>query len=467
MLIAMLLMLVCGQADAGEFSWINAPRMHNPTATSVLVAAIPAQHAELQITWGHGQSSPVQVVRAGALYTYEVSGLTPGRVTTARVTARALGASSWEQHSQLKLRTLPPADGPVRFALMADTHAWALYSRPLHLGPVSPLEEMEAVLENVRSDSELDFGIVLTDSAMTNCAGGCKAKLTPLGPAAAGDAADLADALVRYRTVWGSEILGNVARELPLLTANGDHEGEQGWFPQDEALMSLTARERTLPPLSQGYIAGPPDTLAYAFEAGPTLIVVLDVHSATVRAPLVPEQWHLGHAQHEWLYDVLAGSGRRWKIVMAEHLLGGVSDPALPIWKARGSIKSTDDGTPTGTFVGEQALVHQAMLATGADMFVGAQDHVVAWGLKDGIAYLTAGRAGGIGFPWTNKPFYRQAMDFDGDGVPEYETGVTGTRAPGHVVIDADEDRLTVEYVRGSVTSQANNQVILSFELEQ
>jgi hypothetical protein len=461
---AALLLILAGLLPAAEVTWINAPRQHNPTQDSVVVAAVPEVDVEVQLHWGKGHKSPVMLVRAGALFQWEADHLRPGRTTTARLSARSPGATEWEVHAALSLRALPGRDQPLRFAVMADTHAWALFSNQLG---VNPYKEMKKVLKNVREDGAFDFGTFLTDTAMTNCGGGCKATLTPFGSTSDKDVDDLDEALVRYRMTWGQQLFGPLAREIPVITANGDHEGEQGWFPEDEASWSREAREQTLPALQESYLAGPPGTLAYAFEAGPALIVVIDVHSNTERAPTVPEAWHLGQAQHAWLYDVLAASRRPWKIVMAEHVLGGLSDPTATVWKGRGNVTATDDGTPTGTFLGEQAALHATMLATGADLFVSGHDHVAVWAEKDGIGYLIAGRAGGVSHPWTNLDWYREAMDYDGDGVPEYETDVTGTRKPGHCVVEVSEDLLRIEYIGASTQPADNGEVVLSFEMQR
>ena len=449
------------------FGWLDPPRMHNPTLTTVTVAAVPAQACEIQVQWGAGLGGPVTTVRADALYQYVVPGLAPGRVTDTTVFARPIGATEWVDSTPLSLRTLKPASQSVRFGIAADTHAWALYSQ-LHggVGGLGPFGKLNAAIHNLTGDGDLDFTVVLTDSAMTDCPGVCAALST-----AAGDASDegidsLEDALARYRMVWGVELLGRVAAAHPVFVLNGDHEGESGYEDADTKAWSSAARQATLPTIGAGILRGPPGTLAFAFETGPVLIVALDLHSLSDRPPTAPEQWHLGAAQHEWLGAVLGASRKPWKIVMAEHLVGGISDPATEHWKGRGGITATDDGTPTGTFLGEQALVHATMLAAGADLFVSAHDHVVAWGSKDGIAYLIAGRAGGVGNPWIDDTWYREAMDYDGDGIPEFASNTTGTTKPGHVVIEADAQHMTIDYVNASTTLSQNGKTILEFTLD-
>jgi hypothetical protein len=448
----------------GELDWINAPRMHNPTVDAVLVACIPEQDAEIQAFWA-GRQSPLQLVRAGELCLLELDGLQPGRRTPARISARAPGADAWELHESLELRTLPPRREAVRFAVMADTHAWALHSKTSVLGgPIVGFKEFKSCLKNIAGDDDLDFGVVFTDFAMTQC-GSCLGIPTSVGPTTAGSVETLNEALVRYRMTWGQKMLGSLGAALPLVTMNGDHEGELPFLADETGTVSRMARVRTLPPYQQGYLAGPPGTLAYAFEAGPVLLVSLDLHSLSVRAPIAPEHWRLGQAQHEWLAEVLGSSRRPWKIVMAEHLVGGLTDPTFEHWKGRGSITATDDGTPEGTFLGEQALVHQTLVSTGADLFITGHDHVVSWAEKDGVAYLIAGRAGGVGHPWADLDWYREAMDLDGDGVPVYETEGRGTRESGHVEISADLTSLRVRYLQASLQESLNGNVLLDLEL--
>jgi hypothetical protein len=463
MSLVLLLLGLCLPGDSG-LEWINAPRMHNPTVDAVLVACVPEQDAEIQAFWA-GRQSPLRMVRAGELCLLELDGLQPGRRTPARISARAPGADAWELHEALELRTLPPRRESVRFALAADTHAWALYSKTSLLGgPVESFKIFKSCLKNIAEDEGLDFGVVFTDFAMTQC-GGCVGISTPIGPTTAGSVETLNEALVRYRMTWGQKMFGSLGATLPLITMSGDHEGELPFWSDETGTVSRQARERTLPSYQQGYLAGPPGTLAYAFEAGPVLLVSLDVHSLTARDPSAPEQWHLGQAQHEWLAEVLGASRRPWKIVTAEHLVGGLTDPSFEHWKGRGSITATDDGTPEGTFLGEQALVHQTLMATGADLFITGHDHVVSYGEKDGIGYLIAGRASGVGHPWAELDWYREAMDFDGDGVPVYETEGLGTREPGHVEISADLTSLRVRYLRASLQEFLNGDVLLDLEL--
>lgn len=459
-------LVVCLAAYDPDFGWINSPRMHNPKLTEVVVAAIPEADCEIQIECDSGLESPVLVARGGELFQYTVIGLDSGCVVSATVRARPLNTEGWLDESTLELRTLKPAGMPVRFGIAADTHAWALYSRWVNgLDALDKYGTMQAAIDNLANDRELDFVMAMTDSAMTQCGSGCAPVGMPGGSTSESSVTSISDARFRYRAVWSELMLGRIAAAVPVFVMNGDHEGEAGYQGTQTNSWSSSARLATIPPFAGMVIPGPPETLAYAIESGPLLLVALDVHTHTERFPTSPDHWHLGAEQHIWLAEVLGSSRKPWKIVMAEHLVGGLGDPQGAIWKGRGGITATDDGTPTGSFLGEQALVHATMLATGGDVFLSAHDHVVAWGLKDGVGYLIAGRAGGVSNPWTAAPWYSSAMDYDDDGVPEYESGITGTKLPGCLIIEADDTSLQITYRRASTDNAHNNEPVLEFAL--
>lgn len=456
---------VPGPADGSL--WIDPPRMHDPTLTSVTVAAVPAFDCELALEIDGRLDGALARVRGGALYEHVVAGLSPDARVDATLHARQLPDGVWTSSAPLSLVTLHAAHSPVRFALLADTHAWAVYSKFVHnLGAELPYQTMLVDRDDVIDDAALDFAVAYTDTAMTECGTGCQGIPTELGPTTGGDTSSFADALVRYRMVWGKTLLGRLAATHPVFVMNGDHEGEAGYQDDDVNAWSRAAREMTLPKLPTGVLRGPPGTLAFAIETGPVLLVALDVHSNTVETPLAPSDWHLGAAQMAWFVDTLGSSTRPWKIVLAEHLVGGLGEPGAALWKGRGGITATDTNDPSGTFLGEQAQVHEAMRALGGNLFVSAHDHVAAWGVKDGVAYLLAGRAGGVGHPWADEAWYAQAMDYDGDGVPEYDSGTTGTREPGHVVVEADDAHLRVIYVHASLDAAANGETLLEFTLD-
>ena len=459
--------------DQRPLQWMNAPRLHYPTQSSVTLAMIPREDGQVWIEYGPGgqpglATSPT-TLRRGQLYSVELGGLSPGTECGAVVWSRRKDDDPWLASPVRRFRTLRPAQPGqvVRVAIAADTHAWSLHSRHVAgvtLGDGWP--DLQAALHNVVA-SGVDFFVALTDTAMTKC-GGCAPVVVPgLGQTSAGSAGSVEDALVRNRVTWGPDLLGRVAEVVPALLVLGDHDGEAGYENPELSAWSRDARQATVPAVPGGYMAGPTGTLSYALESGPLLLVALDINATTLRDPAAPEQWHVGTEQLAWLEAVLASSDRPWKVVMAEHLLGGLSDPTAPHWKGRGGITSTTDGSTMAPFVGEQLVLQELFLQNGVDLYLSAQDHLVSWGVKDGIAYCISGRAGGVPNTWSTESWYADAMDYDGDGIPEYNSGVTGTKKPGHFELTADDAKLRLEYVRASTNPGANGNVILSFELQQ
>ena len=440
---------------AGDPHWINPPRLHNPTATTVTLAGVPAIDLEARVTVAARDPSDAVVVRASDLWSVEVAELTAGHPVTALVEVRAWGASEWTASASLALRTLPPSHLPTRIAIASDTHAWALWS----VAEANPLQWvnrdlMQQAMANIAADGELDLVVHNGDWSMLTC-GGC----APAGGSTAGTASSLEEALIRCRTAWGDEALGIASAAVPSIAVHGDHEAGMSWIDPELPSWSRQAHAVTLPSLPAAYARGPKSTRSYAVASGPVLIVALDVHSGMTRKPLGPWDWMLTPEHAGWVERVLASSDSPWKVIVAEHILGGLSPDYVGHWKARSSIRATEDGTPFSPFLGGQAALQQVALRHGVDLFVLGHDHVAAWGVKDGIAYLTGGRAGGVAQPWADEAWFRSALDYDGDGVPEYESGTTGSRAPGHVVIEADTTSLTARYILASLDADNGSEV--------
>ena len=205
-------------------------------------------------------------------------------------------------------------------------------------------------------------------------------------------------------------------------------------------------------------------------RSGDLLLVVLDPIRYTPLAPREADSWTLGETQLSWLDRTLAGSDATFKLVFAEHLLGGNTDPQFECWKGRGALKATTTGEINGPFLGEQFVVHEMLKQHGAQVFFSFQDHVVVWGEKvdeefrgEGVTYITGGRSSGVGAGWADLPWYQTSMDYDGDGVPEYMTDVTGTRKVGHFKVTVHgKQRLEFEYLQATTTARK----VLGFSVE-
>jgi hypothetical protein len=446
-----------------------------PRTDGVTLSVVPAEAAELVLRYGHSTppfETPITSVAAGERAEFVLHGLPAGLQASYRLLARRPGEAEFQARAPGSFRTLPEPGGVVRFAMLADTHAYAQWAHDSPL-PDDGFGVMLATMQNMVDDEALDFMVLGGDFAMTDCGAAC----TEVPGGGSGNVTTVEEALFRYRKTFSPEVLGPLFGRLPFVAVLGNHEGEAGF--EDLALVcqegnpvltfSRTAREQTLPHAPHG------DDRAggyFAFEAGDALIVVLDIMRHNIRTPMTPEDWTLGTEQLVWLERTLRQSSRAWKIVFAEHLVGGAKPPNNCYWYGRGGLKATHDGTIEGTFLGEQALVHEIMKASGAQLFLSCHDHIVAFGEKrdaagrgEGVWYMTAGKGSGVQSPWSNQDWYAELMDYDEDGVPEYLTEVTGTRAPGYVRVTVDGKHwLSVEYVQTSLTDPAaNGTTLLSF----
>lgn len=476
--------LLSGAASAQTpVSFMTEEMLFHPRHDGVTLTLMPAEDAVLAVEYGTPRKwtrTPRRVVPTGELAVFDLGGLWPDAQFTYRVLAGRPGDEELAPRAPHTFRTLRSPGSTFHFAITGDSHAWSVYSQHTCVGSAFPQPTawkiLQQTLRALRDDPELDFVVMGTDNAMTKCAA-CKACPVDGLPVSAGDADDAQDAELRYRAIFSPKIYGVFGRGLPMLYMLGDHDGEQGW-PEVAAIKALSqpARKKHMPSAYESYgerWGGGPDGNYYAFETGDVLVVALDPAGRTPNQPTSPNDWTLGARQLDWLLETLETSDATFKIVMAEHLLGGVSDPAVPFWKGRGGLTATNNGQINGVFSGEQAIIHEALKAHGAQLFMTFHDHVVVWGEKvdqnfapEGVVYAIGGRSSGIAHDWTNKAWYQQAMDYDNDGVPEYMTNNTGTRAPGWFKVTVNgKSSMVLRYLRSSTTPSVNGQEILSFTI--
>lgn len=472
----------------------------DPRADGVTLALMAAEPLLLSARYGVGdartRSTPERRADPGRVCAFDLGELPPDTRVSYQVFARRPHEDQPRAREVHGFRTLAapttrddaaPAR-ELRFAVAADPHAfqnWAQFRCRDNDTGWRTLDASLARLARLAADRELDFLLIGTDSAMTKCGGGCPSCELAGVSIAAKDSVGIDDAALRYRTVFGPEVYGRVAADLPLLYMLGDHDGERGFgsvegtcgYTLEERVWSREARRRTLPP-------GPSpvdDALYYSVRHGPLQILVLDALNGTTLPPVEPEAWSLGAEQLAWFERTLAESDATFKFVFAEHLLGGLRAPegrkASICWKARGGITATEDGTPRGRFVGEQAVVQALMKQHGAQLFVSFHDHVAAFGEKleadgsgSGVGYLIAGQCAGPPLgevapsppPWSNEPWYRQAMDYDGDGVPEFESELTGTLEKGVFFARVvGHERVELDYLRSDPDPARDGERIL------
>lgn len=476
MLIPLLLSALMIAPLVGDEPLFHVEEMvYHPTVDSVVLTLVPARQLHVVVAWGAAEplefQTDVLLAHPGRPLNVPLTSVEPGGQILYQVYVR----EAPEPRPLHRVTTLPQRGTPFSFAVAADTHTYAIWAKGTCGGSPPPLDLLLQTLENIGDDPSLSFMLLGTDIAMTKC-GSCSACTVDGAPVSGGSVKNFADALLRWRRVLQPDLLGSLGADLPLLLALGDHEGEQGWLTNETPRWSEAARRRHVPLAAKSYNGGPKGGY-FAVEAGDLLLVVLDIHRHTTTKPVSADEWTLGATQLTWLRRTLARSDAPFKIVTAEHLLGGLFDPNVATQKGRGGITATDDGTSRGTFLGEQAQLHELFMAYGVQVFLSFQDHVSAWGEKlgpdgvgQGVTYLIGGRASGVAPPAAAKQWYIDGMDYDGDGVPEYDTDVTGTKKVGYFRVTVEPDvRLLFEYVRTTTSTLGgggNGDVLFSFAVD-
>lgn len=474
-----------GQANQGPVRFHVEELLFHPRADGVTLAMQTAEPAELLVEYGSltapGLHTLQRFARAGQRVQFELDGLWPDDEFLYRVSARRPHEREFRPRDVHDFRTTRSPGSTFSFAVLADTHAYAVWSKAVCADFVPPKLKaswvsLQEALGQIRDDDSLDFVVAGSDNVMTRC-GGCVACDLPGFQTSQKDINSAQEARLRYRQTFGPEIYGVFGPERPMLYLFGDHDGEQGWvgacdLPAEMGLWSEAARRATLPS-SEPVYGGDPDGRFFAVTSGDLLLVQLDPLSKTTGDLQTPEDFTLGARQFAWLERTLEESDATFKVVMAERLLGGITTPELPCYKSRGGIRSTHDGMPTGTFLGEQALLQQLFVEHGVQLYLSFHDHVAAIGEKldatgfgTGVVYAIGGRVSGVGHPWADEEWYREALDYDLDGIPEYDTGLTGTREPGYFEITVEGDqRLTLVYRSSDLAVGGVGAELLRFEI--
>ena len=474
----------CGDASEalGPVELRTEEIVTNPTERSVQIGLVPAEDVELYATFAPleavtegdaSQTTPLHV-GAGTLAVLSLEGLAPGTRHRAQVHLRRPGESGFVARAPVHFRTLR-ADprATVRFAYAADSHIVGRYIKSeCARSPGSDTRlSFQQTLENVLA-SGVDFVIAGGDNFMTHAPHlrGCPA----YEAYGSGTVRTAAQADLRYEL--GLALWGRVPRELPFLYVLGNHDGEArfgdargsyGHFSDTRAL-SRNARLRHLPDPTATYDGSREGDLYYTFRSGSARFIVLDVMAGPTALPRSADDWTLGAAQLRWLEAVLVANRSPWVFVFAEHLVGGVTRPdGRPFadetrtpgeyYYGRGGLRSTVDGTTTGRFLGEQAVLQALLRRHGADVFFHAHDHVAVIGEKrgpdgrgEGVYYAMAGQASADadGPGWVDNPWFASQMDYDGDGRPDY-AGANGTVAAGFYRVTVEgTKRVLLEFVR-------------------
>lgn len=450
-----------------------------PTRSSVTLSLLPAEEADLVVAYGLAgeptrfRTGP-QHVLADELAVFRLIGLEPGHTYGYQVFCKPAGVTTWGCRPELQFSM--SADDSFSFAFVTDTHAytaWTQHACPEPGDTSTAFERVLATRDNLIADGAVDFVVLGGDYAMTRCGQACRPCVVAGQPVGGATVGSQIEADLRYQQILSDEIFGPLFRIKPFVNVLGNHEGEYGFSGGQFMEHSTLARLGHLPNPHDVY-GGDPLGRYYSFTVGPVRIIVLDVMANTLVEPMQSGDWTLGPEQMAWLERTLERSDSDYNLIFQEHLLGGewVTNgvfPSNPYYYGRGSLRATWNDSPTGPFKGEQEQVHQLMKQHGAQVAFLCHDHVAIIGEKldetgfgEGIYFVTGGSAS-AGAPWTAWDSFRSEMDFDVDGVPEFETNVTGTTERGYFRITVQYDGLLLEYVRTDlIDASLNGKVLLT-----
>jgi hypothetical protein len=457
-----------------------------PNKNGVSLVMSPKQATELFIEYGefgkkYDHKTEVQVVEANEVAKFTIDDLRPDGAYSYRVLCRAAGSNTrFSPRESHTFKTLRGENRTFSFGYATDAHFYDLWSTATFGGTAGTgYKFFKQGMQNLKG-SGVDFIIFGGDNAYTHC---------PSCPGGTIDgvvyepnyAVTIPQAELRYQTWLAPEHIGVVTPAIPFVYVLGNHEGEtnpntnQCDHSTANSVASLAARQKYYAN-PQSVYGGNPEGSYYSFETGDALIVVLDVMRYSQGLPFDATGWTLGDEQLAWFENTLKNSNRKWKFIIAEHLLGGEKIPILHCYHyGRASMRATDNNLLTGTFKGQQAELQAWMEAHttpgGATFFMSGHDHLAMIptekpnidGAGTNVYYLTGGTIGALaGNNWKNAPAFQVEMDWDYDGIADYYSDTIGTLKRGyyHITIDG-KDAVHFDYILSDINDETLNNTVL------
>ena len=437
-------------------------RLGRPTDSSILLRFLPLVDMEVCAeftTGGSWQETEREIAAAGRSHDLLISGLSPGAACSCRLRYRRAGREDeFRVGTEHAFRTQALPGSTFTFTTTSDEHTWSCYEYSPIPQPCDLL--YQRTLANVAQDNP-DFHLSLGDFAMSAFG------------------RTLSDERDRYR--FQRRRLDTGLPSTPFYLILGNHEGELGWDRvQGDSIPTLAeqARLEMIPnPPPDAFYDGCADSAAsgaqlrqsyYAWEWGDALFVVLDPFwYTTVRPHHNPDgegggwNWTLGQEQYDWLHGVLHGSGRRWKIILLHHLLGGVDygDDSYgrggievaqwevahrPTFEWGGEDEDGQDVFTSRRPGGTHGPIHDLRREAGVNLVIHGHDHFCAFQEHDGIAYVLCPQAGDELYTYGTLPF----------GGYLYGTLL---RNSGHLRFHVGPDALAVDYVRAYLDGDGPN----------
>ena len=349
--------------------------------------------------------------------------LRPGTLYQYQVYAQLNNSANIQLVAENTFRTQRVDSSPFSFALISDSHITPFY------------EERLEILSNISGSilaRKPDFLFMLGDNIQTFTSHGGPMSEKRFGPI-------LYSALRRG--------LADLPSSVPVFSAIGNWEGENGWHPAEYRSWAFQARQAWIPNPGPGSYpeGGGENEDYYGFTWGDVLCLVLNVTGYTptdhaLQSPIgKADDWTLGDEQKTWILQQLSKSKAPWKLLFVHHTVGGNGGDEVNSRYGRGGGRAARTG--------EQALVHKWMRQFGVQALFYGHDHVFADIAVDGIHYICVGSAGA---PW------------------KFSESVTGYRKywtpSGYTWVDVLEDKLKISFIQPG-TSETGSAVLNTFDI--
>ncbi len=471
-----------------KINFLNEEILTNPTYNSVQLKMKSGEAADVYVEYGtlkkpFKERTETQSSSGPGHFTFELDkGLKAGKEYEYRVRCKATNESEFGSRESHTFKTLKKGyDETVKFAYATDSHivnkVLKSWCDPNKKKNKLNMKTFNQSLKNMLNGDDYDFVFIGGDNAGTHNTNDAPCSNFPQYGSGSVKSPDEAD--LRYELMLSQ--WDKITDKLPLLYLLGNHEGESNYIQGNESPkygyhkdlwnLSRAARLRHLPDPTEVYEGSSNSDLYYTFASGPVRIIVLDVMAGNDDLPVV-ETWTLGTEQKTWLKGVLERSDEPWKIVFIEHLVGGHCgcSPGDLYNYGRGGLLAVDKGINGGNFSGEQEEIHRMMRDNGVQVFAKSHDHVAVAGeavdnsgIGEGIYYVNGGQpTRGVQYGqdgWSDGTWIHQYYDYDGDGVGDFMSNVTGAAIPGFYRITANgRDNLTLEFLQSNVVDpQFNN----------
>jgi predicted phosphodiesterase len=360
---------------------------------------------------------------AGSVNEITIQNLQPDSLYNYRLYGSFEDSSDYKIVTEKFFRTQRSAPAPFSFAIISDSHL-----TPFNRDRLDVLTRIIDTLLKKRPE----FMFLLGDNIQTFSSHGGPMTEERFGP--------LLYSILRKG-------LGELPESVPVFTANGNWEGENGWHPEKERGLARESRMTFIPNPSESTYpeGGGRDEDYFGFTWGDVLFLVLNVTGYTPDDHALGsyvgkhDDWTLGDKQKSWLHEQLSGSKARWKLLFMHHTVGGNAGDDMNSRYGRGGGRAANTG--------EQALIHDWMRKFGVNALFYGHDHVFTDAVVDGIHYVCVGSAGA---PWK---FTKAETGYD-----------KFWPSSGYTYVEVENDSLKVSFIRPDV--QIGEGVVMhSFEM--